>query len=189
MTITEFLSILAIAVGLSADCFAAALGSSISKKEHSPIDILRVASSFGLFQTLMAVLGWLAGRTVVEFIGKFDHWVAFILLAFVGGKMIWESFQGDHDEVKETDNTRGFPLLILSIATSLDSLAVGLSFAFLNVNLVVASLTIGIVAFLITATGFIIGRKSGELIGKRAELIGGIILIGIGLRILITHML
>ncbi|MDP2916469.1 MAG: manganese efflux pump MntP family protein [Dehalococcoidia bacterium] len=137
----------------------------------------------------MPVLGWLAGRTVVEFTGKYDHWVAFILLAFVGGRMLWESFQRDRDGAKKTDNTRGFPLLMLSIATSVDALAVGLSFAFLKVNMVVASLTIGVVAFLITVTGFVVGKKSSKLIGKRAELIGGIILIMIGLRILLSHIL
>ena len=136
----------------------------------------------------MPVLGWLAGRTIVGYVENYDHWVAFALLAFVGGRMLWESFHSEHD-TKKTDVTRGMPLLVLSIATSIDAMAVGLSFAFLEVNMVVASLTIGIIAFLITATGFVIGKKSGKMLGKRAELIGGIILIAIGLRILLTHIL
>lgn len=189
MTTTEFLSVLIIAVGLSADCFAVAVGSSISQKGNSLIDILRVASSFGLFQTLMPVLGWIIGRTVVEFVGKYDHWVAFILLAFVGGRMLWESFQRNHNGAKKADNTKGFLLLVLSLATSIDALAVGLSFAFLKVNVVAASLTIGAVAFLATVTGFVVGRKSSRLIGKWAELIGGIILVLIGLRVLLSHIL
>ncbi|MDD5082132.1 MAG: manganese efflux pump MntP family protein [Dehalococcoidales bacterium] len=189
MTPAEFLSTLAIALGLSADCFAVAVSSSISKRDHSLLDRWRVSSSFGLFQAIMTALGWKAGTTVVELIGKYDHWVAFILLALIGGRMLWESRKRGHEEAREVDNTRGFVLLILSLATSMDALAVGLSFAFLRVNILSASLIIGAVAFLVSMTGFVIGRKSGQLIGKRAELIGGIILIAIGLRILLGHLL
>ena len=103
--------------------------------------------------------------------------------------MLWESFHSSSDSAKKTNIAKGIPLLILSLATSIDALAVGLSFAFLKVNMLVASLTIGIVAFIITAAGFIIGRKSSKIIGKHAELIGAIILIGIGLRILLSHLL
>lgn len=182
----EFISILAIAVGLSADCLAVAIVCSVSCKEHYRSDLLRVSLSFGLFQALMPALGWLTGRTLVAYIGKYDHWVAFVLLAFVGAKMLWESFQSKTESVKKTDNTKGLPLLILSIATSIDALAVGLSFAFLKVNIFLACLTIGIVAFVVTATGFMIGRKSNKFIGKQAELIGAIILIAIGVRILLS---
>jgi len=153
------------------------------------MDMLRVSSSFGLFQALMLVLGWLAGRTVVGYVGKYDHWLAFALLAFVGGRMLWESFHSAGDSVRRIDITRGFQLLVLSVATSLDALAVGLSFAFLQVNMLVASLTIGVVAFVVTVTGFIVGRKSSKFMGKWAESIGGVILIVIGLRILLTHVL
>lgn len=185
----EFLSILAIALGLSADCFAVAVSGSIARRDHSRVDILRVSLSFGLFQALMPALGWLAGRTVVSYVANYDHWLAFILLAFIGGKMLWESFHSSSDDTKKTNITKGIPLLVLSIATSIDALAVGLSFAFLKVDMVVACLTIGMVAFIITVVGFIIGRKSSKIIGKRAELIGAIILIGIGLRILLSHLL
>jgi putative Mn2+ efflux pump MntP len=136
----------------------------------------------------MPVLGWLAGRTFVDFIGSFDHWLAFGLLGFVGGKMLWESFHPEKEQ-KPTDVTKGLMLLTLSIATSIDALAVGLSFAFLKVNILTASLTIGITCFIITIIGFIAGKKAGEFIGKRAELIGGLILIGIGIRILLIHLL
>ena len=124
---------------------------------------------------------------MVNYVGKYDHWVAFVLLAFVGGRMLWESFHSARDGAKKTNIAKGVPLLILSIATSIDALAVGLSFAFLKVNMAVASLTIGIIALMVTAMGFIIGKKSSEIIGKRAELIGAIILIVIGLRILLSH--
>lgn len=189
MALTEFLSTLAIALGLSADCFAVAVSGSVIRKDYSKIDVLRVALSFGLFQALMPVLGWLAGKTVVDYIGKYDHWVAFVLLVLVGGKMLWESFHSADENARKTDITKGLPLLILSVATSIDALAVGLSFALLEVNMLVASLTIGIIALVITAAGFIIGRKSHKLLGKRTELIGAVILIAIGLRILLSHLL
>jgi putative Mn2+ efflux pump MntP len=182
-----FVSILLIALGLSADCFAVALGGSISMKTLSRLQVFRASIAFGLFQALMPVLGWLAGRTIVELIADYDHWVAFILLALIGGRMLWESFRSRDGHTKDADITKGLPLLILSVATSIDALAVGLTFSFLEVNVTMASLTIGIVAFLATIIGFLVGRKAGELIGRRAVFVGGVILIGIGLRILITH--
>jgi putative Mn2+ efflux pump MntP len=137
----------------------------------------------------MCILGWLAGQTVVNFIAQYDHWVAFGLLAIVGGRMLWEAFHHDDEHEESGDITRGLLLLTVSVATSIDSLAVGLSFAFLKVNIWLASLTIGGIAFSITAVGFLLGRKAGELLGKRAEAVGGIILILIGLRILLEHLL
>ena len=158
----------------------------MSETGHGRWRVLRTALSFGAFQTLMPVIGWLAGRTVVDVIGGYDHWVAFGLLGFVGGKMIWESFH-EKEEGRKGDATRGLMLITLSVATSIDALAVGLSFAFVQVPIVSASLTIGIVAFLITVLGFFAGRRAGELLGKRAEMVGGLVLIGIGLRILLSH--
>jgi putative Mn2+ efflux pump MntP len=182
-----FLSILLIAIGLSADCFAVALGGSISMGTLSRLQVFRASIAFGLFQALMPVLGWLVGRTVVELIADYDHWVAFILLALVGGRMIWESFRSRDGRTENIDVTKGLPLLILSVATSIDALAVGLTFPFLEVNIMMASPTIGIVAFVATAIGFLFGRKAGGLIGRRAAAIGGVLLIVIGLRILLTH--
>lgn len=185
----DFFSVLLIAIGLSADCFAVALGGSISMGTLSRLQVFRASIAFGLFQALMPVLGWLAGRTVVELIADYDHWVAFILLALVGSRMIWESFRSRDGRTGNTDITKGFLLLTLSVATSIDALAVGLTFAFLEVNIMMASPTIGIVAFVATAIGFLLGRKAGDLIGRRAVAIGGVVLIGIGLRILLTHIL
>ena len=136
----------------------------------------------------MLVLGWLAGTTIVDFISSFDHWIAFGLLAFVGGKMLWEAFHEKEDE-KPADVSRGLLLLTLSIATSLDSLAVGLAFAFEDINLWVAAPIVGITSLVISAIGFLIGTKVGDMFGKRAEIIGGLILIGIGIRILLEHLL
>jgi len=132
----DFLSIVIIAFGLSADCFAVALSGSVFASRVSFLRVFRIALSFGLFQTLMTVLGWLLGRTIVEFISAYDHWLAFILLAFVGGRMLWESFHAEEGKHKAVDITRGFLLLTLSVATSIDALAVGLSFAFLKIDIV-----------------------------------------------------
>ncbi len=184
-----FLYIFLIAIGLSADCFAVSLSSGISNKNHSWLQVFRVSLSFGLFQALMPVLGWLAGRTVVEIIANYDHWVAFALLVAVSGRMFWETFHSERSKENEVDVTRGFLLLTLSIATSIDALAVGLSFAFLNVNIALASPTIGAVAFVVTTIGFVLGKKASKLIGKRAEAIGALILLFIAFRILLSHTL
>lgn len=184
----DFLSLIFIAIGLAADCFAVALSGSISMRTLSRFQILRVSLSFGFFQGGMTFLGWLLGRTIVDFISNFDHWLAFALLAFIGGKMIWESFRSKDEEEKKTDFTKGLMLLTLSIATSIDALAVGLSFAFLEVNIGVSSLVIGVMSLLVSIVGSLLGRKVGKIVGKRAETIGGLILIGIGLRILLTHL-
>jgi putative Mn2+ efflux pump MntP len=185
----DFLSVFLIALGLSADCFAVALSGGISKINHSWPRLLRVSFSFGLFQALMPVLGWLAGRNVVQLIADYDHWVAFATLAIVSGRMLWKSFRSEHSQGKEVDITRGLLLITLSIVTSIDALAVGLSFALLNVNIAVASPTIGAVAFVVTTIGFKLGKKASKLIGKRAETIGGVILLAIAFRILLSHVL
>ena len=189
MNSADFLSVFLIAIGLSADCFAVALSASVTAKSPSRLQVLRVAATFGLFQALMPVLGWLAGQTIVKYIAGYDHFVAFALLAFVGGRMIWESFHAKDEHDKQTDITKGFTLLTLAVATSIDALAVGLSLAFIKVHIAIASITIGVVAFVATVIGFLLGKKAGELIGRWAETIGGIVLIGIGLRILISHIL
>jgi putative Mn2+ efflux pump MntP len=185
----EFISILFIALGLSADCFAVAISFGLSNPLLSYFKQSRIALSFGAFQALMAYIGWLAGRTIVNLISEYDHWVAFSLLVLVGGRMIWEAVHHDSDGSKSLDISKVLPLLILSVATSIDALAVGLSLAFIEVNIATASITIGVVAFIITIAGLFIGRKASRILGSRAELIGGIILIAIGLRILIDHLI
>lgn len=188
MSDTSFWSILIIALGLSADCFAVALSSSIATKHFVLLRFFRFPLAFGIFQALMVVLGWLAGRAIIDFISAYDHWVAFGLLVFIGGRMIWESFHEKSDE-KAKNYDGWFTLFALSIATSIDALAVGLSFAFLEVDIVTAGATIGITAFVITIIGQLIGSRVGVLAGKRAEIIGGVILIAIGIKILLEHLL
>jgi putative Mn2+ efflux pump MntP len=184
----DLISILVIAIGLSADCFAVAFSGSIAMKSVSRKQIITASLSFGIFQALMPVIGWMAGQTIVDLIADYDHWLAFGLLALIGGKMIWESFRKEEKET-QLDITRWSTLLTLSLATSIDALAVGLTFAFFEVNIALASGVIGITAFLLSVTGFLLGRKAGKVLGRRAELLGGVILILIGLRILLSHIL
>ncbi len=189
MSGTDLLSILFIAISLSADCFAVSLAGCISIKILRLTQVLRTALAFGIAQALMPVIGYLIGRTVTGFISGYDHWIVFGLLVVIGGRMIWEALHEKNESKKNLDITRGLLLFSLAIATSIDALAVGLSFAFLKINIISASLTIGAVAFLVTIMGFLLGRKVGSWLGERAKIIGGIILIGIGIRILINHLL
>jgi len=184
--VTSFASIILIAFGLSPDCFAVALGASTSLKRHFWRRALRLSFFFGLFQGLMPLIGFLAGSTVVGLIEDYDHWLAFGLLALVGGRMLWEAYRGE--EEKKVDIGKMWIVLTLSVATSIDALAVGLSFAFLEVDIWLASITIGIVAFSITLLAFAIGRRVGHLLGRYAEVAGGLILIGIGIKVLVEHM-
>ena len=171
MSETGFLSILLIALSLSADCFAVALSGSISLKSFRPVQALRTAATFGIAQAIMPLIGYFVGREVVNFIATYDHWVVFGLLLIVGGRMLWEAFH-EKEEGQGGDITRGWLLLSLAFATSIDALAVGLSFALLDVNIISAALIIGTVAFLITVLGFFIGRKAGHLLGQRAKILG-----------------
>ncbi len=187
--ISDLFSIILIALGLSADCFAVALSGGVSQKQFRFIQALRTGLAFGFAQALMPVIGWLVGRTVIDYIASYDHWVVFGLLTIIGGRMIWESFHEHDERQKSTDITRGVLLLTMAVATSIDSLAVGLSFAFLQIDILFASLIIGVVALLVTIAGFYLGRKAGDLLGRRARIIGGVILIGIGIRVLLSHLL
>ena len=189
MNSVDFISIFFIAIGLAADCFAVALSVSNQIKKQLLLQILRISFFFGLFQGIMPVIGWFAGINVVELIQSFDHWIAFGLLSIIGIRMIRESFQHDDENSKKTDITNWLTLLILSLATSIDALATGLSFAIIDVNITMASITIGLVSFFTTIIGLLLGRKAGNLLGKRAELIGGIILIIIATKILISHII
>ena len=185
----NFLVVLGMAVALAMDCFAVAMGMSCGASRLTGRQTLRVASAFGFFQFAMPVLGWFAGENVLRTIERFDHWVALALLAFVGLKMIRESFASSLDrEADPVDRTTGWPLFILSIATSIDALAVGLSLAVLRTNIFFPAALIGVVCFALTILGAKIGPLVGRAVGKRAELLGGLILIGIGVKILAGHL-
>ena len=182
-------TIFIIALALAVDAFAVALAAGISLPWVGKRHTFRLAWHFGLFQAGMNVIGWGAGLTVRALIERFDHWLAFALLAFVGGRMIVEAI-GLKDEGQEgKDPTRGRTLVILSVATSIDSLAVGLSFAVLKISVWFPALVIGVVATILTGIGLHLGRVVGSAsrLGSKVEVAGGLVLIAIGLRLLNEH--
>lgn len=184
------LETLLLAVGLAADAFAVSVGVAVQGHVRSLRAAFRLWFHFGLFQCLMPILGWLLGGTVARWMGGFDHWVAFGLLTYVGGRMVYSGgFSRENKETnRETDPTRGWTLIGLSIATSIDALAVGLSLAMVRVSIWSPSVIIGVVTATLSFVGVELGNRLGRKCGDRAELIGGIILIGIGIRILIGHL-
>ena len=169
------------------DAFAAAISAGVVLREISFGQVFRLSFHFGLFQFLMPIVGWFAGMTVSGLIADYDHWVAFCLLVFIGGKMIRDSFK-EEQKIKTVDPTRGLTLIVLSIATSIDALAVGLSLGFLGVDILYPSVVIGIVAAAMTVAGMFFGKKLGQFFGKKIEILGGLILIGIGIKILVEHL-
>lgn len=182
----SLITVLLLAVALGVDAFSVAIGIGAANHKKSWAPVLRLSLAFGLFQFVMPLIGWLAGSTVVELISGFDHWVAFALLVFVGGKMIWEGLEKENDKEK-ADQTRGIPLLLLSIATSIDALAVGFSFSLLKTPILFPAVIIGIICFCMTAVGMIFGKILARIFGRKVEIFGGIVLIAIGIKILIEH--
>jgi manganese efflux pump family protein len=184
----NFITILGLALGLAMDAFAVAIAVGSRLDRLAPRPIFRLSFHFGLFQFMMPIIGWFVGSQIARYIQHYDHWLAFLLLAYIGSKMIWESWK--HDEQKEslTDPTRRWSLIILSVATSIDALAVGLSMALINVAILFPSVIIGIVAAAMTALGMVFGRKLGARFGKKMEFIGGLILIAIGINIVAGHL-
>lgn len=185
----SFFLILAIALGLAMDAFAVSLGIGLSMGRMTGRQTLRLSFHFGLFQFMMPVAGWFAGKNIMAFIAPYDHWLAFALLSAIGGKMIYGSFAGRKGSKGwGKDPTKGISLFMLSVATSLDALAVGLSLAALRVAIVYPALIIGIVAFFLTVIGIKMSPWLGHIFGRRAEFLGGVILVFIGVKILIDHL-
>lgn len=187
------LEIWILAIGLAMDCFAVSIASGIIMKRTLWVPMLTMAFLFGLFQAIMPLLGWLGGLTFSHLMENFDHWVAFAILAFLGARMIKESFK-DEEEKRNYDPTNIKVVLALAVATSLDALAIGLSFAILgrsNLSTMFHSiLVIGLVSFLLSMAGLLFGSCFGCSFAKklRAELCGGVVLIIIGAKILIEHL-
>ena len=185
----QFVNISAIAVALAMDAFAVSIATGVILKDVSSRQTFRLSWHFGLFQAMMPVIGWAAGMTIRAYIERYDHWVAFGLLTFVGANMIKAAFQDDKGDDKPKDPTRGMTLVMLSVATSIDALAVGLSLSILNVSIWTPALVIGLVAGAFTIIGLQLGKRisaAGKL-GSFVEAIGGIVLIIIGLKILHEH--
>ncbi|BDX38686.1 putative manganese efflux pump MntP [Tenuifilaceae bacterium CYCD] len=179
-------TLLILAIGLSFDTFAVSISNGIARKQIVFKEAFLIASVFGLFQALMPILGWLGGLSIKNYIIPFDHWIAFGLLCIIGLKMILESFK--NDEEKDFNPLNPKIMIMMAIATSIDALAVGVSFAIIEVNMLLAFLVIGFVTFIVAMLGMLFGKKIGDRIGRRMEILGGIILITIGVKILIEHL-
>ena len=183
----DILSVLFISLGLAMDAFAVAISSGFIIKNLKLNGALKIAAFFGSFQAIMPIIGWFAGRAVSRLIAGFDHWVAFGLLVAIGGKMIYESSKLQTAENK-IDPLNIFVLFTLAIATSIDALAVGLSLSFLKVAIILPSIVIGVITFFLSFLGVYIGRNLGHFFERKIEFVGGLILIGIGIKILIEHL-
>lgn len=181
-----FWTVFVIAVGLSMDAFAVSVANGCRIGQVTLRDALRPGWWFGGFQMLMPVLGWLGGLALRDLIQSFSHWVAFGLLVFVGGKMLVEALRGaEHEQKCEAERRSTRDMLVLAIATSIDALAVGLSLSVLHVSIWWPTLLIGLVTFVFSLAGTLLGCSIGKLIKDKAEIVGGLVLIGIGIRILL----
>lgn len=219
----NIITILIIAVGLAMDAFAVSISTGMTVCDFHYRHNLRMSLFFGIFQFGMTVIGYFLALSAREYIEKFDHWIAFVLLGFVGGKMLWEAFTSKNKQEilerapvcavtpdaaeaayeanaagAESSEKRGWMaadflttkrLLVLAVATSIDALAVGVSFSVLNTDIWLPAVLIGLVAFGFSFAGGVLGCRIGPLLGKIAEVAGGLILIGIGVKILLDHLL
>jgi putative Mn2+ efflux pump MntP len=180
-----------IAVGLSMDAFAVSVCKGLGMKRINFKVAVVLALFFGGFQALMPVIGWALGSQFLWLISPIDHWIAFILLAIIGGKMLWVAFHDDEDDSDDSSDANVIDLgeyLMLAIATSIDALAMGISFAALSVNIVAAASFIGVITFVLTVAGVAVGHFFGVRYEKPATIVGGVVLILIGLKVLLEHL-
>jgi manganese efflux pump family protein len=184
----NLLTILLIALALSMDAFAVSIASGIAIKKLRIEHALTIALWFGIFQAIMPLIGWLGGVSLRDLLSGIDHWIVFGLLLFIGAKMIWEAFKIEPIE-KESNPLDIHILFTLSLATSIDALATGVSFALLGIPVVMPVIVIGAVTFLVSFAGVWIGDKGGHFFGKKMEIIAGIILIAIGLKVFVSHLI
>lgn len=183
----SIIEIALIGVGLAMDVFAVSICKGLAMRRMNYKKAIIIAAFFGVFQALMPALGYVLGTTFANKIAAIDHWIAFILLALIGANMIKEALSSDDDECQD-DSLRLGDLIMLSIATSIDALAVGITFAFFNVSLLLSVSMIGIITFIICVIGVKVGNVFGEKYKSKAELAGGLILIVMGAKILIDHL-
>ena len=179
-----------IGVGLSMDAFAVALCKGLGMRRVNYAHAAVIALFFGVFQAVMPLIGWVLGTQFARYITSVDHWIAFALLGYIGGKMIWDALH----EAPETAPCAGEgrldlkELLMLAVATSIDALAVGITFAFLQVSILPAVATIGLITFALSFAGVVVGNRFGTRFQKKAEIAGGVVLVLIGLKILLEHL-
>ena len=184
MTLFE---IILVGIGLSMDAFAVSICKGLSMKKLKWKNAVIVGAYFGLYQAIMPLSGYLLGTTFSDLVISIDHWIAFILLTTIGGKMLKEAYS--NNEQDENDKLDFKTMLVLAIATSIDALAIGITFAFFEINIIKAISIIGFLTFTISAIGVIIGNKFGHKFQGKAEILGGVILILIGLKILVEHLM
>lgn len=185
----SFLELFLIAVGLSADAFSVSVCKGLNMRKLNLKHAYVIALFFGVFQAVMPLLGYLLGTGFSEYIEKYDHWIAFVLLAFIGGKMALEAIREKDGEAEEKTDTLSIgELTVLAVATSIDALAVGITFAFLKVNILPSVLLIGVTTFALSLGGVLLGNRFGAKYKSKAEIAGGVILILIGLKILLEHL-
>lgn len=182
----DVLEILLIAVGLAMDAFAVSVCKGLSMKKMSWNKAIIVGLYFGIFQGLMPVIGFLLGTSFASLVIQIDHWIAFVLLGFIGGNMLKEAFSNESEN--RNDNVDFKTMIVLAIATSIDALAIGITFAFLKVNLILSVLMIGIITFILSIIGVKIGNKFGDRYERKAEMAGGLILILMGIKILLEDL-
>lgn len=189
-TIVGFVELFLIGVGLSMDAFVVSICKGLGMSRLNMRQAAVISLFFGGFQALMPLIGWALGSQLTDFITPIDHWIAFGLLAFVGGKMLWDAFhEDDEDEGVQTDEKLDLKeLLMLAIATSIDALAVGITFAFLQVAIVPSITIIGLTTFVISFAGVAVGHFFGARFEKPATIVGGVVLILIGVKILLEHL-
>jgi putative Mn2+ efflux pump MntP len=183
----SLIEIVMISVGLAMDASAVSLGAAAAGFAKDGRAVFRLAFHFGLFQFLMPLIGWAMGIGFVDYLKSVDHWIAFGLLVVVGGRMIREGMD-DEPSLDRKDPSRGMTMVLLSVATSIDALAIGLSLALLDVNIWYPAAMIGIITCTMSVAAIFIGRKMGDLFGKRMEIAGGLVLILIGVKILAAHL-
>ena len=184
-----FLELFLIAIGLSADAFSVSVCKGLNMRKLNLKHAYLIALFFGVFQAVMPLIGDLLGTGFSEYIEKFDHWIAFALLAFIGGKMVIEAIrEKDGGPEEKTDALSTGELTVLAVATSIDALAVGITFAFLKVNILPSVLLIGVTTFALSLGGVLLGNRFGAKYKTKAEVAGGVILVLIGLKILLEHL-
>jgi putative Mn2+ efflux pump MntP len=184
-----FGAIVLLSVGLAMDATAVSAARGLAVPAIRPRHVLLVAGFFGGFQALMPIIGWGLGARLGPLVQAWDHWIAFVLLSFIGGKMLWEARaagEGDGDAAVDRFALRS--MLLLAIATSIDALAVGITLPMLNAPFLLSIATIGVVSALLSAVGLFAGRRFGAMLGKRLDVAGGLVLIGLGLKILVEHL-
>ncbi|HAE90230.1 MULTISPECIES: manganese efflux pump MntP family protein [Idiomarina] len=185
----SILSMFLIGLAMSTDAFAAAIGKGIAMRKPTVKQALKIGILFGVVEAITPMLGWLLGKAAAQIISEYDHWVALVLLSLLGLHMIKEGLSSDDDQDSEVDPTQQpfIKLFLTSIATSIDAMAVGVGMAFLDVNILLVAVIIGCSTFAAVTVGVIIGRYAGHVIGRYAEVVGGVVLIGVGVGIAAEH--